>query len=78
MSRTLEQIEDEVLRLPEKSRAKLMELLLSSFQDQAGSDEEAIGRAWVEEAERRDDEMSGGSEKGLAAQEVFSKLRSCR
>jgi hypothetical protein len=77
MSRTLDQIEDEVLRLPEKSRAKLMEVLLSSFQDQVGSGEEVIARAWVEEAERRDDEMSSGG-KGLAAQGVFSKLRSRR
>jgi putative addiction module component (TIGR02574 family) len=76
MSRTLEQIEDEVLRLPEESRARLMERLLSSFQKKAASDEEEIAGAWVAEAERRDDEMSSGREKGLPAQEVFSKLRS--
>jgi putative addiction module component (TIGR02574 family) len=78
MSRTLEQIEDEVLQLPEAARARLVESLLSSFQEQPGSDEAAIGRAWVEEAERRDDEMSSGKEEGLPAQEVFSKLRSAR
>jgi hypothetical protein len=78
MSRTLEQIEDEVLRLPEESRVRLMERLLSSFQEQAGSEEEGIARAWVEEAERRDDEMSSGREEGLPAQEVISKLRSSR
>jgi hypothetical protein len=78
MSRTLEQIEDEVLRLPEESRVRLMERLLSSFQEQAGSEEERIARAWVEEAERRDDEMSSGREEGLPTQEVISKLRSSR
>jgi putative addiction module component (TIGR02574 family) len=78
MSRTLEQIADEVLRLPEESRARLMERLLSSFQEPAGSDDEDIARAWVEEAERRDDEMSSGREGGLPAQEVFAKLRSTR
>jgi putative addiction module component (TIGR02574 family) len=78
MSRTLEQIEDEVLRLPEESRVRLMERLLSSFQEPAGSEEEGIARAWVEEAERRDDEMSSGREEGLPAQEVISKLRSSR
>ncbi|HXO27783.1 MAG TPA: addiction module protein [Thermoanaerobaculia bacterium] len=78
MSRTLEQIEDEVLRLPEESRVRIMERLLSSFQEQAGSEEEGIARAWVEEAERRDDEMSSGKEEGLPAQEVISKLRSSR
>lgn len=78
MSLTLEQIEDEVLRLPEKSRARLMERLLSSFQEQAGSDEGEIARAWVEEAERRDHEMSSGREEGLPAREVLSKLGSSR
>ena len=78
MSRTLEQLEDEVLRLPEAARARLVERLLSSFQEETGSDEEDIGRAWVEEAERRDDEMSSGREEGLPAREVFSKLRSAR
>jgi hypothetical protein len=61
----LEQIEDEVLRLPEESRVRLMERLLQSFQEQAGSEEEGIARAWVEEAERRDDEMSSGREGGF-------------
>jgi putative addiction module component (TIGR02574 family) len=78
MSRTLEQIEDEVLRLPEESRARLMERLLASFQEPAGSDGQDVARAWAEEAQRRDDEMSSGREKGLAAEEVFSKLRSRR
>ena len=53
MSRTLEQIEDEVLRLPEESRVRLMERLLLSFQEQAGSKEEGIARTWVEEAEAK-------------------------
>ncbi|HVT15194.1 MAG TPA: addiction module protein [Thermoanaerobaculia bacterium] len=76
MPRTLEQIEDEVLSLPEASRAKLMERLLLSLQGQGTLDEEDTARAWVEEAERRDHEMSSGSEEGLPAEKVFSKLRS--
>lgn len=76
MPRTLEQIEDEVLSLPEESRARLMERLLLSLQGQGTPDDEDIARAWVEEAERRDDEMSSGSEEGLPAEKVFSKLRS--
>jgi hypothetical protein len=76
MDRTLEQIEDEVLHLPEESRARLMERLLRSFEGQGGPQEDDIARAWVEEAERRDHEMSSGSEEGRPAEEVFSKLRS--
>jgi hypothetical protein len=76
MARTLEQIEDEVLSLSEESRARLMERLLLSLQSQATPDDEDIARAWVEEAERRDHEMSSGEEAGLPAEKVFSKLRS--
>jgi hypothetical protein len=76
MARTLEQIEDELLSLSEESRVRLIERLLFSLQRQATPDEEDIARAWVEEAERRDHEMSGGSEEGLPAEKVFSKLRS--
>ena len=76
MTRTLDQLEDEVLHLPEESRARLMERLLSSFQQEPGSDEEHLAQEWVEEAERRDREMSSSSEDGLPAQEVLSKLRS--
>jgi Putative addiction module component len=76
MARTLEQIENEVLSLPEESRARLMERLLFSLQGQGAPDEEDIARAWVEEAERRDHEMSSGSEEGLPAEKVLSKLRS--
>jgi Putative addiction module component len=78
MSRTLEQIEDEVLRLPEEARVRILERLLLSFQERAGSEEKGITRAWVEEAERRDDEMSSGREEGLPAQEAISKLRASR
>jgi hypothetical protein len=76
--RTMEQIEAEILQLPEASRARLMERLLSSFQEEAGSDEEGIASAWLDEAERRDDEMSSGNVEGLAAKEVLRKLRSTR
>jgi putative addiction module component (TIGR02574 family) len=75
VSRTLDQIEAEVLRLPEDARAKLMERLLLSFTEEKDSDEE-VARAWVEEAERRDQEMSSGKEPGIPAEEVFRKLRS--
>jgi len=76
MKRNLDQIEDEVLRLPEESRAKLMERLLLSFREEPDSDEESIAQAWVEEAERRDQEMSSGRDPGIPAEEVFRKLRS--
>ncbi|HVT58009.1 MAG TPA: addiction module protein [Thermoanaerobaculia bacterium] len=75
MPRTLDQIEDEVLSLPEDSRARLMERLLLSFQEQPNSDKEDIARAWVEEAERRDHEMTIRGDEGTPAEEVLRKLR---
>ena len=74
MTRTLDQIEDEVLQLPEDSRARLMERLLSSFGRPDGQDD--IAQAWVDEAERRDREMSVGEDDGTPAREVFRRLRS--
>jgi len=76
MNRTLAQLEDEVLSLPEESRAQLMERLLTSFREEQGSTDAEIARAWIEEAERRDQAMSSGRELGIPAEEVFRKLRS--
>lgn len=76
MDRPLEQIEDEVLQLPEESRARLMASLLGSFLGTGGVLDEDIARSWVEEAERRDEEMSSGAEEGIPAEKVFAKIRS--
>ncbi|HEY0781804.1 MAG TPA: addiction module protein [Thermoanaerobaculia bacterium] len=76
MARTLEQIEDEVLHLPEDSRAKLMGRLLQSFEVEQDAESRAVLRAWTDEAERRDREMDRGAEAGVPADEVFRKLRS--
>jgi hypothetical protein len=75
MSRSLEQIEKDVLELPEESRARLLARLLTTFRALPGSDEESTATAWVDEAERRDDEMSDGEEAGIPAEKVLSKLR---
>jgi len=76
MNRNLDQIEAEVLGLPEESRARRMERLLLSFREERDGDEASIAQAWVEEAERRDQEMDSGREPGIPAEEVFRKLRS--
>ena len=75
MTMTFNQIEAEVLALPEKSRAKLLERLLLSFEEKLQTDEE-VARAWTEEAERRDQEMNSSGELGVPAAEVFKRLRS--
>jgi putative addiction module component (TIGR02574 family) len=74
MSLPLEKVAEEALSLPEESRAELMARLLRSF-DFAGSGPTALSEAWLEEAERRDDEMSKGIDPGIPAEEVFRRLR---
>jgi hypothetical protein len=74
MSRTLDQLAEEVMDLPDDARAQLMERLLLSFTDAQESDDE-IAQAWVEEAERRSQEMNRSGDPGIPAEEVFRQLR---
>jgi putative addiction module component (TIGR02574 family) len=77
MSRTLDQLADEVMELPKDARAQLMERLLLSFSDARESDNE-VAQAWVEEAERRSQEMNRSGDPGIPAEEVFQQLRFSR
>jgi hypothetical protein len=74
MSPKLEQIETEILSLPEDDRAKLFGRLLRSFQEAASESDARIARIWAEEAERRDQAMESGEDPGVPAEEVFRRL----
>jgi putative addiction module component (TIGR02574 family) len=64
----LTQLEQEVLKLPEKERAILAEHLLSSLGEETmGLNEER----WIEEAERRYQEYRAGRMTAKPADEVF-------
>jgi putative addiction module component (TIGR02574 family) len=76
MSLSLDQIETEILSLPEDDRARLFGSLLRSFQEQAPDHEDRIAQIWAEEAERRDQAMDSGEEPGIPSEEVFQRLRS--
>jgi len=78
MSPKLEQIEIEILNLPEDDRAELFGSLLRSFQEAAPESDTRIARIWAEEAERRDQAMESGEDPGVPAEEVFRRLRSSR
>jgi Putative addiction module component len=71
---TLEQLEAEILAMPEASQVALVSRLLTHLGvgDQIDSE---IGEAWVEEAELRDRAMDEHQVTGIPAQEVFQKLR---
>jgi putative addiction module component (TIGR02574 family) len=72
MADPLRKVESEALRLPPKARARLAERLLSSLEEQADPDSD---RLWVEEAERRLDELLSGKVAGVPADKVFRKAR---
>jgi hypothetical protein len=57
---TLDEIEDEALRLPAESRAELVESLLASF----GGPDPDVQREWLDEAERRRGAGRGGPGRG--------------
>ena len=75
MSMTVEQIEAEVLKLPEQARAELLGRLMRSLADTAAMALDVV-EAWVQEAIRRDEEMESGAVAGIPAEEVFAELRS--
>ena len=73
MADPVRRVESEALKLSAKARARLAERLISSLDDHADPDSE---RLWLEEAERRLDELLSGKAAGIPADEVFRKARS--
>lgn len=72
---TVDELKREALRLDTSSRASLARDLLSSLDDL--SDEE-IERLWLEEAERRREEIESGKVATIPMDEVFAKARAAR
>ena len=66
-------LESEALKLSPQERARLAERLISSLDDHVDPDSE---RLWLEEAERRLDELLSGNVTSIPADEVFRKARS--
>jgi len=73
MANPARRLESEALKLSPKERARLAERLISSLDDHSDPDSE---RLWLEEAERRLDELLSGKVAGIPADEVFRKARS--
>jgi putative addiction module component (TIGR02574 family) len=66
-------IEAQALRLPPKERARLAQRLIASLDPESDRDAE---QAWLEEAERRLDELESGKVAGIPAEQVLEKARS--
>ena len=69
---TVEQIEAELMKLDNKSRAKLAEKLLLSIEELSDDEHE---RLWALEAMKRHDELVEGREHGHPANEVLRNVR---
>jgi putative addiction module component (TIGR02574 family) len=67
------EIESEALQLPPKERARLAQRLLASLDTESDRDAEQV---WLQEAERRLDELESGKVIGIPAEQVFKRARS--
>ncbi len=67
------ELESRALRLPAKERARLAERLIASLDQATDPDAQQL---WLEEAERRLDELESGSVSSVPADETFEKARS--
>ncbi|MDN5850922.1 MAG: addiction module protein [Nitrococcus sp.] len=70
---TAETIERAALQLQPEERAKLVHSLLESLGELSREQLQAL---WLDEAERRDQEMESGKIKGIPGEEVFSRIES--
>jgi putative addiction module component (TIGR02574 family) len=68
----LKKVEDDALKLPARSRARLAEKLIMSLEETA---EPEADREWLLEIERRSMELKTGKVKGIPAQKVIKKAR---
>jgi len=70
---TAKSIEQAALQLQPEARAKLAHSLVESLSELT---REQLVALWLDEAERRDDEMESGKVPGIPGEEVFSRIES--
>ena len=70
MSTEVETLEQEVLKLNNTDRTRILETLISSLDDAA-----AIQSNWINEALRREAAVEAGEEVMLSADDVLAELR---
>jgi putative addiction module component (TIGR02574 family) len=72
MGNALKKMEDEALKLPIRSRARLAERLIASLEKVIDPEVES---EWSAEVERRSAELTGGKVKAIPASKVLKKAR---
>ena len=70
MSIALESLKNQVLSLPHNDRARLLDSIIDSLDDDTSLD-----RAWDQEAARRDLEVENGTAACVDGKEVLARLR---
>ena len=70
MSIALESLKNQVLSLPHDDRARLLDSIIDSLDD-----ETSLDRAWDQEAARRDLEVENGTAVCIDGKEVLARLR---
>ena len=73
MPSTLKELQDDALRLPSRSRARLAQRLIASLdQEPADPDAEAL---WMAEAQQRAEGLASGKVDGIPAETALAKAR---
>lgn len=72
MSTELEKLREDLLALPEASRACLAHALIASLDDHVEENVEAV---WAEEIRKRDSDLSAGRAKSKSIEEVMREAR---
>ncbi len=72
MTETVEQLKEQLGRLPNQERAELAHFLLCSLDQEVDADVDA---AWEIELARRVADIQGGKAVGTPADQVFAELR---
>ena len=73
MARSLKEIEQELLHLPQAERARLAHRLIVSLDEDLPPDE-GIEAAWLEEIKRRDAEIERGDVQTIPAEEAMRRV----
>jgi putative addiction module component (TIGR02574 family) len=75
MARRLEELEAEVLDLPDQDRARLARRLILSLEDTPLEDPAEVEKAWEEEIQRRVAEVEAGTADLIPADVAFAEIR---
>lgn len=70
--RSIDQITEELLSLPNESRALIVDRLVESLEFDTNSEIQSV---WVVEAKRRRDEVRNGSVQPLSGEDALAQIR---